>query len=297
MLWGARLSAFLLFRILKTGKDDRFDDKRDKFFPFLGFWVFQMIWVWTGRTTTLSLHSLANLVRVSFPVTILNSPAVQQYTQPNFGTGCDVVGVIMWALGFALESISDVQKYIYRSDPANKGKVCDVGLFAWSRHPNYFGEMLLQFGIFTVAVAPAAYHYVPAGSGPYSPVYASIIGPILLTVLLMFVSGLTLQERPGAKKRYESGNHFDHYKGYTEKTSILVPFPPALYKRMPTFLKRTLFLEFPIYVFDPAKHVEQSGAGQTGTDQPTAGEGHSEESSRTRVTDEQRNASVNKPTA
>ena len=49
MIWGARLSGFLLFRILKTGKDDRFDDKRDKFFPFLGFWVFQMFWVWTGK--------------------------------------------------------------------------------------------------------------------------------------------------------------------------------------------------------------------------------------------------------
>ncbi len=48
MAWGLRLSGFLLFRILKTGKDDRFDDKRDKFFPFLGFWVAQMVWVWTG---------------------------------------------------------------------------------------------------------------------------------------------------------------------------------------------------------------------------------------------------------
>ena len=65
MAWGARLSGFLLFRILKTGKDDRFDDKRDKFFSFLGFWVFQMIWVWS----------------VSLPVTLLNSPNVTQYGQ------------------------------------------------------------------------------------------------------------------------------------------------------------------------------------------------------------------------
>lgn len=65
MAWGARLSGFLLFRILKTGKDDRFDDKRDKFFSFLGFWIFQMIWVWS----------------VSLPVTLLNSPNVSQYGQ------------------------------------------------------------------------------------------------------------------------------------------------------------------------------------------------------------------------
>ena len=82
MLWGARLSAFLLFRILKTGKDDRFDDKRDKFFPFLGFWVFQMLWVWT----------------VSLPVTISNSPNVLQYPQPSFGKASDVIGVIIFVL-------------------------------------------------------------------------------------------------------------------------------------------------------------------------------------------------------
>ena len=130
IVWGARLSGFLLFRILKTGKDDRFDDKRDKFFPFLGFWVFQMFWVWT----------------VSFPVTILNSPKVLGFPQPDFGTGRDIAGVILFTIGFLLESVSDIQKYIFRSNPENKGKVCDVGLFGWSRHPNYFGEIILQFG-------------------------------------------------------------------------------------------------------------------------------------------------------
>lgn len=129
MVWGARLSGFLLFRIIKTGKDDRFDDKRDKFFPFLGFWVFQMIWVWT----------------VSLPVTILNSPNVTSFNQPKFGTGRDIAGVILFAIGFLLESVSDIQKYIFRSKPENKGKVCDVGLFVWTRHPNYFGEIIIQF--------------------------------------------------------------------------------------------------------------------------------------------------------
>ena len=131
MLWGARLSAFLLFRIIKTGKDDRFDDKRDKFFSFLGFWIFQMIWVWT----------------VSLPVTILNSPNVTRFPQPDFGTGRDIAGVIFFGVGFILESVSDIQKYIFRSNPENKGKVCDVGFFTWSRHPNYFGEIIIQFGM------------------------------------------------------------------------------------------------------------------------------------------------------
>ena len=129
MFWGARLSGFLLFRIIKTGKDDRFDDKRDKFFSFLGFWVFQMFWVWT----------------VSLPVTLLNSPNVTKYQQHKFGTGRDIAGVILFTIGFFMESVSDVQKYIFRSKPENKGRVCDVGLFVWTRHPNYFGEILIQF--------------------------------------------------------------------------------------------------------------------------------------------------------
>ena len=129
MAWGLRLSGFLLFRILKTGKDDRFDDKRDKFFPFLGFWVFQMIWVWT----------------VSLPVTVLNSPAVQAYFQHSFGTGRDVAGIVLFAIGFLMESVSDLQKYLFRSRN-DRSSILDTGLFAFSRHPNYFGEIILQFG-------------------------------------------------------------------------------------------------------------------------------------------------------
>jgi steroid 5-alpha reductase family enzyme len=132
MLWGARLSAFLLFRILKTGKDDRFDDKRDKFFPFLGFWVAQMLWVWV----------------VSLPVTISNSPYVLLYPQPDFGKATDIIGVILFAIGFVMESVSDIQKYRFKQsgEGQQRGAVCNVGFFKWSRHPNYFGEIIIQVG-------------------------------------------------------------------------------------------------------------------------------------------------------
>ena len=129
MIWGIRLSGFLLFRIIKTGKDDRFDDKRDKFFPFLGFWVFQMLWVWT----------------VSLPVTLLNSPNVTKYPQPDFGTGRDVAGVVLFAIGFIMESVSDGQKYLFRTNTKDKSAICDKGFFSWTRHPNYFGEIIIQF--------------------------------------------------------------------------------------------------------------------------------------------------------
>jgi steroid 5-alpha reductase family enzyme len=262
MVWGLRLSGFLLFRILKTGKDDRFDDKHDKFFPFLGFWVFQMFWVWA----------------VSLPVTVLNSPNVTQYPQPAFGTGRDIAGVVLHAIGFIMESVSDVQKHLFKSKKSDKTAICDKGFFAWTRHPNYFGEIIIQFGkfalikidiprliniaIYMICVSPAANGYVRGQA--YKALYATILGPFFLTILLMFVSGLTLQERPGAKKRYEKDNHWEEYSRYLNRTSILIPFPPQLYEKMPTILKRTIFLEFPIYVFDPAKHSdvgkEQHGA-------------------------------------
>lgn len=108
MVWGLRLSGFLLFRILKTG-DDRFDDKRDKFFPFLGFWVFQMLWVWT----------------VSLPVTILNSRNVTKYPQPDFGTGRDIAGVVLYTIGLTMESVSVVQKYIFKQRQSDKSAICD----------------------------------------------------------------------------------------------------------------------------------------------------------------------------
>lgn len=130
ILWGVRLSAFLLFRILKTGKDDRFDDKRDHFFKFLGFWIFQMIWVWT----------------VSLPITILNSPSVLDYDQPAFGTGGDIIGTILWATGLIIETVSDMQKYRFRSTNKDRSQFMSTGLFAWSRHPNYLGEMMLHLG-------------------------------------------------------------------------------------------------------------------------------------------------------
>lgn len=109
--------------------------------------------------------------------------------------------------------------------------------------------------IFMLAVTPASYNYVHGGAK--AALFASVVGPVFLTTLLMFVSGLTLQERPGAKKRYEKGQNWPEYAAYLHDTSILIPFPPQLYRKMPVILKRTLFLEFPIYVFDPAKHADE----------------------------------------
>jgi hypothetical protein len=115
-----------------------------------------------------------------------------------------------------------------------------------------------------IATSPAANGHVKDQAA--NALYASIMGAVFLTLLLMFVSGLTLQERPGAKKRYEKGDNWESYETYLRRTSILVPFPPQLYEKLPVILKRTIFLEFPIYVFDPAKHSDQS-KGQSGAEE------------------------------
>jgi steroid 5-alpha reductase family enzyme len=98
MVWGIRISGFLLFRILKTGKDDRFDEMRHHFFKFLGFWVFQILWVWI----------------VSLPVTILNSPNVSYVPEgggaSNFNCATDIIGVILFAIGLIVEAVADIQK-------------------------------------------------------------------------------------------------------------------------------------------------------------------------------------------
>lgn len=90
-----------------------------------------MVWVWT----------------VSLPVTVLNSPNVQGYEQPAFGTGRDIAGVVLFVVGLAMESVSDAQRYLFRSR-RERWEVCEGGLFGVSRHPNYFGEILVQFGGF-----------------------------------------------------------------------------------------------------------------------------------------------------
>ena len=101
-----------------------------------------MFWVWT----------------CSLPVTILNSPKVTQYPQPDFGTGRDIAGIILFVIGLTMEAVSDVQKYMFKQRKGgDKGAVCDVGFFKWSRHPNYFGEIIIQFGTYPCEYALCHY--------------------------------------------------------------------------------------------------------------------------------------------
>ncbi|XWS50816.1 hypothetical protein CRYUN_Cryun12cG0121500 [Craigia yunnanensis] len=211
VIWGLRLGLFLLMRILQWGEDKRFDEMRSNFGKLAVFWIFQAVWVWT----------------VSLPVTVVNA----SNRDPSIHAE-DIIGWIMWSVGISIEATADQQKLSFKNSPENRGKWCNIGLWKYSRHPNYLGEILLWWGIF-VASAP-----VLEGAE-----WLVILGPIFLTLLLLFVSGLPLLEESADKK---FGN-VAAYRIYKKTTSPLIPLPQAVYGNLPLWFKATFLFEFPLY--------------------------------------------------
>lgn len=189
-VWAARLGPFLFLRVRKAGKDSRFDEIKKNFLRFFNVWMIQGLWV----TITISA-ALAG-------VTAAQQPSVNALT---------IVGFLIWVSGFSFEVVADAQKSRFRSDPANKGQFINVGVWSWSRHPNYFGEITLWVGVAIMAL--------PALQGWQ---YATLISPLFVTVLLTKVSGIPLLERKGDSTW---GTRADYQK-YKAATSVLVPLPP-----------------------------------------------------------------------
>jgi steroid 5-alpha reductase family enzyme len=119
----------------------------------------------------------------------------------------DVVGVVVWLIGFFFESVGDAQLAKFIKNPTNKGKLMQQGLWRYTRHPNYFGEVTQWWGIWLIALS------VPYGG-------FGVIGPITITVLILFVSGVPLLE-----KKYAGRAGFEEYK---KRTSIFIPLPPKI---------------------------------------------------------------------
>ena len=119
------------------------------------------------------------------------------------------IGIVAWLTGFLFEVIADQQKRVFNSNPDNKGKFIDSGLWSISRHPNYFGEIILWYGIAIITF--------PSLEGWQ---YITLISPIFVTLLLTKVSGLNLLEERADKKWGE----LEDYKEYEKNTSLLIPF-------------------------------------------------------------------------
>ncbi|MFC1700401.1 DUF1295 domain-containing protein [Patescibacteria group bacterium] len=189
VFWGLRLATYLLVRILRIKKDSRFDNKRENFLKFLQFWFFQAVSIWIILLPSIFL--LSKKIDSSIDLVML-------------------LGIGFWAAGLLIETISDWQKYNFRNDLENKNKWIQTGLWKYSRHPNYFGEMLVWWGIFIFAI--------PFMEGIS---FLNILSPIYITFILLFVSGIPLLE-----KSYDSKFGSDKkYQEYKRKTSILIPLP------------------------------------------------------------------------
>lgn len=187
-IWAVRIGGFLLYRVSKVGKDRRFDGVREDFVQFGKFWLVQAVTVWA----------------------LLLSVAMA-FQQDIALTGVAVVGLLVWFAGFAIETIADIQKYRFHEELTNKGKWIESGIWKYSRHPNYFGEILVWIGVYVFVVQ----------SLNLTQSLVALVSPIFIAVLLIFFSGIPPLEK-SADKRW--GN-LKAYKDYKKSTSILIPLP------------------------------------------------------------------------
>ncbi|KAF2362620.1 Protein of unknown function DUF1295 [Trinorchestia longiramus] len=188
IVWALRLGSYLFSRILEQGQDRRFNKIRDDPVRFFSAWTMQGMWVFVTLLPTL--------------LCVMNS------RQPPLRLR-DYIGWGVWLMGFLIETLADHQKTVFRRDPSNQGKFISSGLWSLSRHPNYFGEILLWFGL-----------YISASSSFSGYEYFSVLSPTLVYLLITRVSGIPMLESYGLKKWGTS----PLYQKYLRETPVLVPF-------------------------------------------------------------------------
>ena len=186
-LWAIRLGSFLFMRIHKDKKDGRFDSIKTSFSQFFMTWTLQGMWVFICSSA--ALVAIANPTGV--PINIVF-----------------IIGLALFILGFVVEIIADNQKSVFRSIPENKDIFINEGLWARSRHPNYFGEITLWTGITVMGISTFE------GMN-----YLALFSPIFSYLLLNYVSGVRMLEYRGQKK----WGHLDAYKTYKESTPKFIP--------------------------------------------------------------------------
>ncbi|HET9914575.1 MAG TPA: DUF1295 domain-containing protein [Anaerolineales bacterium] len=187
VIWAVRLGSFLFGRIKKAGKDDRFDEIKPSFIRFLNVWTIQGLWV----TFTMAAALVA--------ITTTTRKELDLFA---------ILGFLIWILGFAMEVVADSQKSRFNANPDNKGKFIQTGLWSRSRHPNYFGEIVLWVGVAIIAL--------PVLQGWQ---WVALISPVFVTLLLTRVSGIPLLEKKADKKW---GGQAD-YESYKKRTPVLIP--------------------------------------------------------------------------
>lgn len=193
-LWALRLGVFLFIRISLFKRDKRFDKIRSRFFRFLLFWVLQAITVWL-----VLLPSLFFLATNKTNLTLLS-----------------VLGLGFWLFGLLFESIADMQKLKFKLNFKNKDSFIKQGLWRYSRHPNYFGEILVWLGIYLFVFSSLSFEHSVIG----------LISPIFISVLLIFISGIPQLEQSADLKFGENKD----YQDYKKNTNVLFPWAPKTTK-------------------------------------------------------------------
>ena len=186
-VWTLRLGIFLFYRVFKVGEDDRFKEVKQVPSKFLVWFTVSGLWV--------SLTSIAALKVLTSQVEHNNYYFVY-------------LGLALWIFGFLFEVIADYQKTKFKNNPENKDQFISSGLWSLSRHPNYFGEIILWIGVFIITI--------PSLSGID---YLTILSPLFVYTLLNKISGINLLEIK-AQKRW---GDLDSYKEYRSKTPQLIP--------------------------------------------------------------------------
>lgn len=189
LIWAIRLGGFLFIRILKEGKDSRFDEMRKSWFSFIRFWFFQ------GLT-----------------VFIVLLPGLLFWRQHKESNHLLIAGVVIWTFGLLIEATADYQKYRFK----RKGykNWIDEGVWRASRHPNYLGEILVWVGFYITAFS---------GLSGLDWLFASA-SPVYITFILLRFSGVPLLEK-SADKKWGSDKSYQEYK---KKVPVLIPAPSSL---------------------------------------------------------------------
>ncbi len=189
-VWGMRLSSHIFSRIRNKPEDFRYKAWREQW----GKWFF--------IRSYLQIYLLQTIFMciVAMPVLFINAYDTSRQLQ-----GLDIAGIIIWSIGFYFEAVGDWQLSAHIKNPKNKGKLMTEGLWQYTRHPNYFGEVVQWWGIFLISLS------VSGG-------WMSVIGPALISYLIVFVSGVPMLE-----KKYAGRPDFEEYK---KKTSVFFPQLP-----------------------------------------------------------------------
>ncbi len=187
-IWGLRLAWHIYKRNRNKPEDSRYLEWR-KTWNYFYLRSYSQVFLLQGIF----------LYLISLPVIFINYNA-----SSNFGF-LEIIGLLVWGIGFYFESKGDAELKEFISNPVNKGKLMDKGLWKYSRHPNYFGEVTQWWGIFVIALSISGSLF-------------TIIGPLTITTLILFVSGVPLLE-----KKYDGRPDWEEYK---KRTSVFIPLPP-----------------------------------------------------------------------